>query len=319
MHLNDGADMSRRFAMTVFVLGLSLNGCTPSDETGDGDGGEGEGEGERCGDGVESVGADIVIADRVTGTPAFLGQGLRDGVLLDEKFIGTAGNPDASFFNACTRCSGGSGPGYYDAGDNNILNIIEFGGDDVLIDGTVARAWSADRVAAAAAGAQTFGIEVLQVAPDWSIRDSTIAGPDHAYALATDKAVSAVKAGAWLAVSLELVGGNDCAIEQIALLMDTVVDPDERNAAFSKVLVESAGRVLIAVASTLAPEVLATVDTTACTTADVGACLDVAFDGYGALQFKEVVADDLEVVTSGADDTWQPFVFSTTNFAAAGE
>jgi hypothetical protein len=281
-----------------------------------GDGGDGEDEGEAdCGEGTEARAIEVEVAPRVTGLAARPGQGVRDGALLDAQFLGDG---TLSFSGACDPCAGSASADLFADGTSIVaIHIVEEG---ALLDVAAVEAWVGARAAAIADGAITKGSEALTLAPRWTLANLDPAA-DYTNAEATDLVVDNVQAGVWLATALEILPGNECAADEVRRLLaapgETDDDISARDAAIGRVLTASGGTIRIAVASTIAPEHFAAIDTSPCTVSTWSACLDVV-EAY-SIELDVIDEGDLDVVLGGTHGMWQPMRFRALDFLADGE
>jgi hypothetical protein len=255
-----------------------------------------------CGEATTAQAATLEVG-RLAAVPVVFGSGVRGDVLLPGvRFAQPRADADVEFYQRCSPCTGKSGEGTFEDGKSGVLRL-----HTVVLDTATAQAWVNAHVDAAAAGAVTYGTEFYAVAALWMVSGFE-AGPDHAAALDDDAFISSINAVYWLAGNITLVGGNSCATQELRRLADLPgLDDGVRHAAMSDVLVASGGSVEVSVLGTVEPSLL-DLDTTGCTTADVGACLAV----LGALQhvaFAPPAADDVDAVLSGAHPSWRAAEF----------
>lgn len=303
----------------IALLGTSGLAVACTDTIDDDIGAEGEGEGEgddvSCGDGTEARAIEVEVAPRVVGRSARPGQGVRDGALLDAQFID---DTELFFSGACDPCAGGSGVDRFAAGVSDLSIYVDE--ESGLLDMAAVDAWTTARAAAIADGAITRGAEGFNLAPRWQLGTSA-PGADHADAVASDVAVDSVQAGIWTATSLEVLPGNACAADEVRRLLDTPVDTNDdviaRDEAIGAVLTAAGGMIRLAVASTIAPEHFADIDTSPCTVSTYTACFDV-LDAFN-VDIEAVDESDIDVVLAGDHGMWQPMRFTTVEFLADGE
>jgi hypothetical protein len=256
----------------------------------------------RCGEATSAAAATVDVG-RLAVVPVEFGSGVRgETVMPGLRFAKPSADAEVEFYQRCMPCTGKSGEGIFADGKSGVLRL-----NTVLLDTATAQTWVDAHVDAGAAGAVTYGTEFYALAALWMVSGFE-PGPDHAAALEDDAFISSINAVYWLAGNVTLVGGNSCATQELRRLADLPgLDDDVRHAAMSEVLVASGGAVQVSVLGTVEPSLL-DVDTTSCTTADVGACLAV-LDALHQVALNPPVADDVDAVLSGEHPSWRAAEF----------
>lgn len=254
-----------------------------------------------CGTATEARAA-TVVRERLGAVPVVFGSGVRaDVVLPDVAFAAPAPGAQLEFANACIRCTTSQGPGIFDDGSAAATGF----NDRNLIDLDAADAWVLSRVEEARDGALTFGVETFLLAPMWTMAPF-VRGPDAGTAAANDSYVFSVSAAWWLAASVALVPGNDCAAAELRRLRSAGLDVDRMLAAMGEVLTASGGEVRVSIMTTAAEDAL-TADV-ACTTSTLAACID-ALPALAAQQPPLPGIDVADAVMRGDDPSWRAATF----------